>query len=341
MRRLLLLTVFLSLAPGLPAQDLLERASFKHKVRVEGSERWERVAVSPDGTLVAGALDACAGEVKLWDVATGKEVAALAGGKRPPSALVFNADGKRLAAGGDEGVHVWDVGTHKELTTLKAHSGSVTVLTFSPDGKKVGAAGGTQAKVWDVDTGKELASLLYPLHDFGVPGLAFSRDLTTLAAQHHQEIDLWDVATGKARATLSEHRGEVVFLAYSPDDKTLIASSTRYEGRSRKPLGDVKLWDVTTGKERVALKGPFGRVRLAALSPDGKTLALLEHNGFDPDLDLKVVDVATGRQRVIPPVPGCSFVWLGFTAAGKLMVTGVSAEVLTLWEVSLPDGQRR
>jgi WD40 repeat protein len=188
-----------------------------------------------------------------------------------------------------------------------------------------------------VDSGKELASREYPLYDYGMRVLAFSRDLTTLAAPYYQEIDLWDVAAGTARATLSEHRGEVVFLAYSADGKTLIASSTRYEGRSRKALGDVKLWDVATGKERVALKGPFGRVRAAALSPDGTTLALLAQNGLDPKAQLKVVDVATGRQSVLAAPPGCSFLWLGFTAADKLVVTGISAEALKLWEVSPPN----
>jgi WD40 repeat protein len=104
-------------------------------------------------------------------------------------------------------------------------------------------------------------------------------------------------------------------------------------------LGDVKLWDVATGKERVALKGPFGRVRAAALSPNGKTLALLEDNGLDPERVLKLVDVGTGRQSVILAVPGFSFVSLGFTSAGKLMVSGISAEALRLWEVTLPEGE--
>ncbi len=43
-----------------------------------------------------------------------------------------------------------------------------------------------------------------------------------------------------------------------------------------------------------------------------------------------------GKQHVIQVPAGYSFLSAHFTTEGKLLVTGVSADTLRLWEVSLP-----
>jgi WD40 repeat protein len=333
---LLVLTCLLGLAPASPAQELRERATFKGpKFRVN------QTAVSPDGKLFAVAAgDGRGAELKLWDATTGEEVAALGGYSNEPHAVAFSADGKRLAAGGMGWVLVWDVGTRKELAAFKDPREDVHVVAFSADGTRLAAVGWRPVRVWDVDSGKKLASFQHHIALHGGPGLAFSKDLATLAARNYQEIDLWDMATGKERGTLSEHRGEVGWMAFSPDGKTLVASSKRQRGPGFKWQGDVKLWDVATGKERAELPGPFGCVLAGALGPDGKTLALLDQGDIYTAVGLKLVDVATGRQRVVPAVPDCTFRSLGFTAGGQLLVIGTSGEALKLWEVSLPEGGR-
>ena len=123
-------------------------------------------------------------------------------------------------------------------------------------------------------------------------------------------------------------------MIWSADDKTVIASSTRGVGDYKKK-GDVKLWDVASRKERATLPGPFGGIVAMALSADGKTLALLDSPELDVESELKLVDVDTGRQQVLPARPGYSFHSLRFTTQGKLMVVGARADTVRLWEVSL------
>jgi WD40 repeat protein len=241
-------------------------------------------------------------------------------------------------------VLVWDVNSHKARASFKDRPWDTSVLAFNRDGTRLGAVGGKQASLWEVASGKQLASFQHHVSLSGVVGAAFSRDLATFAVRNYQEIDLWDTATGKEKATLSEHGGEVGCMIWSADDRTLIASSTRYEGYEGDECrwkGDVKLWDVASGKERATLPGAFGRITAMALSPDGKTLALLDSPELHAEADLKVVDVETGRQRVLAVPPRCSFLSPHFTTDGKLLVTGASEKTLRLWEVSLPKREAK
>jgi WD40 repeat protein len=310
----------------------MERGAFKGHTFQVG-----RAALSPDGKMLAIA----GRELKLWDVATGKEIVSLAEYTNCPYSLAFSADSKRLASGGLGPVQVWEVAARKEIASFKDLGDQGHVVALNRDGTRVAALGGKQVKLWEVASGKAITSFRHHVPIHGWMGAAFSRNLETLAVQNYQEIDLWDTTAGKEKATLSEHRGEVGCMAWSADDKTLIASSTRYEGKDYKWRGDVKLWDVASGRERATLPGPFGLVRAMALSPDGKTLALLDSPELRAEADLKVVDVETGRQRVLRVPPGCSFLSPDFTPEGKLLVTGTSADALRQWEVSLPkrDGK--
>jgi WD40 repeat protein len=310
----------------------MERGTFKgYRFRVD------LAAFNPDGKLLAaGGGDTRGGDLKLWDVATSKEIASLPQYTNSLYSLAFSADAKRLASGSQEAVQVWDVNTHKQLISFKVHGPGASDVALNRDGTRVAAVCWKQAHLWDVASGKELASFPHHVPISGMLGAAFSGDLATLAAHNYQEIDLWDTATGKEKSTLSEHRGEVGCMAWSADDKTLIASSYRYYGKNFKWKGDVKLWDVALGKERAALPGPFGLVRAIALNPDGKTLALVDASELHAEADLKLVDLHTGQQRVLRAPPACTLLSMHFTTEGKLLVAGTSDNAVRLWEVSLP-----
>src|SRR5262245_66173769 len=71
----------------------------------------------------------------------------------------------------------------------------------------------------------------------------------------------------KERATRKGPKNNIDVLAVSPDGKTLVAGGSYGAG------GELKLWDLTTGKERPGFKGGDQWATGGAFSPDGKTLA--------------------------------------------------------------------
>jgi WD40 repeat protein len=111
-------------------------------------------------------------------------------------------------------------------------------------------------------------------------------------------------------------------LALSPDGKTLAVGN-------RTPTGaaDMRLWDVTTGKEIGPLPGPFNHPAVLAFSPDGRLLATTDSGGR-----VVVWDVAGRKERAGFTWQADSFADLAFSADGKRLAGGGYRDA-RLWDV--------
>jgi WD40 repeat protein len=142
----------------------------------------------------------------------------------------------------------------------------------------------------DITDSKQIRATLRG-HTDKVQAVVFAPNGATVASRTSQgEVKLWDVASAKEYLTLKQP-GRVTDLAFLPDGRTLATSWSELFDKDGKTLtgpyrvkdvkayrGGVKLWDVTTGKERGGLqREPPRCVTEITLSPDGKTLAAEEH----------------------------------------------------------------
>lgn len=316
------------LEPAVSAQEP------KKRVRFEGhTDVVQCVAVSPDGkTIASGGWD---NTIRFWDVASGKQQAVL---KKAAvygvESVAFSPDGKTLASGiGGSGVVLWDVSTHKQRTLWDRVSEYASpFVVFSSSGKML-ASGGMciqEIRLWNLTTGKHTVTL--EGHDvYGIKALAFASDGKTLASVggHDGLVRFWDVSTGKNVRTLKTVNWTPA-AAFSPDAKTLATAT--YVVKSiddRNVVADesIKLWDLPSGKERLALKGHASTVSCMIFSPDGKTLAMAN------DKTIKLWDAGTGRDLATLEGHVDEVRTLAYSNDGKALVSGSKDRTIMLWQV--------
>ncbi len=275
---------------------------------------------SPDGTRLATLWHK--GQVRLWDVGTGKAIRDVALRGMPAegaTGVAYSPNGKLLAVSSWPDVHLCETVTGEEVRRLKAPEINTRRVAFSPDARFLFAGWGNgPVRQWNVSTGVIVRD--YRADDNWVTSLTVSPDSKQLAIGDSKGlVRLWDVSTGGQVRTLGDPSVQVTALAFSPDGKTLAAAQG--------PV--IRLWDMATGKEKGPDEGHVSFVRGVAFSPDGKTLASC-------GIDRRVLlwDATTGKQ--LHRLLGHTFRVdrVAFTPDGKTLVSSCLPTDALFWDVA-------
>jgi WD40 repeat protein len=106
------------------------------------------IGFSPDGKcLVTGSYE---GEVRVWEIASGKPIRLLTGHRGWVFSTFFSPDGAYVVSSGqDATARLWDVQTGQEVRRFTGHSNEIRNVTFSPDGKYIlTASNDGTARLW-------------------------------------------------------------------------------------------------------------------------------------------------------------------------------------------------
>jgi RNA polymerase sigma factor (sigma-70 family) len=308
---------------------------FRHGDVIEG------ISLSDDGrTIVAASRDRT---VRVWDVATGRELRRLPGQEGPGPAgfgslryVAFSPDGKLLATGVSYSgiVRLWDTATWKELRKLQSPDrGWLGHVAFSADGKLVAASANNHCiMLWETDTGRLVHQLDGGEKNTFAGPIAFSPDERMLASGGLTEtLRLWDLKTGKEIRRLRvqppgpkeksdpPHLSGLVEAVVFSHDGLILASAAKD--------APVRLWDVATGKVIRSLPGNRYGAYSLAFAPDGKTLASGEAEGA-----IRVWETATGKEVRRIQAHGAFVSGLAFIHDGKTLITSGDSAI-RLWEV--------
>ena len=282
------------------------------------------VAFSPGGRMLASAgLD---GDVKLWQMPEGIEIATLKPDKEAAkeiavNALAFAPDGKVLASAGSDGiVRFWDPVAAKQVRSLEGHKGQVFCLAFSSDGKKLASGGADRTiRLWDVISGEAIpGGMVRP--GGAVRGVAFGKDGDAIVSIDGP-LRVFAIDPPQERARLNNWT-EVRSLACSPDDQAM-AIGLGY-GQA------ISLWIRTGDKqlERYVLGGHYRGTNALAFSPDSKTLASVGGDG-----QIRVWDLSTRRLLGAAGVDSSAALAVAFSPDGRQVASAGDNQKVLVWDV--------
>jgi WD40 repeat protein len=227
------------------------------------------------------------------------------------STVRLSPDSRLLASSwswaGVDITRVWDVKTGTAVYEVEGREAA-----FSPDGQLLATTLGWAGlvRLWDASSGQPVRDLAPPDVTDWIVALRFSPDGRSLLGGFGGfGIGLWDVESGELRWEEGTHAEGIVAVAFSPDGTTLAVGGLYHETV-------VRMWDLRTRKETLALKGHSNSIRDATFSPDGRKLATASADGT-----IRLRDAGSGRLLltlvVLPETgEGVSEEWIACTPEG-------------------------
>ncbi|KAJ2727023.1 substrate-specific activator of APC-dependent proteolysis [Coemansia sp. Benny D115] len=169
----------------------------------------------------------------------GNSVTTFSAHRQEVCGLRWSPDGSQLASGGNDNLLlVWDArytpvsagrSFRRPLHRLSAHTAAVKALAWSPTQPYLLASGGGTddrcIRMWNTATGAQLSS-----HDTRsqVCGLAWSPDGAELVSTHgysQNHVVVWGYPQMTPLALLAGHTKRVLYLAQSPDGRTIATAA--------------------------------------------------------------------------------------------------------------------
>jgi WD40 repeat protein len=285
------------------------------------------VPVCKDG-VVAFALNPAAAQaitagadqtVKLWDLATSKEIKKLVTVTEPITALAVSRDFSAFAVTAGKTAKVWQIADGKELASI-AHPADVVSVGFSGDKSRlITGAADNLARVWEVATGRLVQTFA---HTGAVRGVAMhpsqplvmtaSTDRT--AAVHSLVLNRIVAASPKAlRAILA-----------TPDSARVIVAGDD---------GVIRVFNAGNGTEERKIGEPTGAMYAIALSKNGQVFAAA---GADKTIRLFTFNDGKEVGTIALPAPVRG---LTFSADAKLLVGVADDRTVTAWGTAFQPGQ--
>ena len=201
------------------------------------------VALSGDARWALSCGDGS--DIRLWNLEKAQCVHLFNGHQDRVFSVAFSDDRKWAVSGGDDRiVRVWDVERGLKASAqsspcvreFRGHAARVNSVTFSRDGLlALSGSGDMSLRLWNV-AGSDC------LREFTGTGLivnavALSAD-SKLALSGGDKLQLWEVDSGRCIRTFGHFEGEITDVAFSSDDKNVVAASSD---------GGVRLWQTESG----------------------------------------------------------------------------------------------
>lgn len=302
-------------------QATLHRTNFSHSILSKTAftttiSSVTAIAFSPDGQwLVTGEE---IGVLRVWQVATGRQLAVYQAHGSWISSIHFSPDGQQFATSSyDQTIRLWQLDLNDRYPVFQGHRNWVRTILWSADGQHlISGSDDFTIRIWDRQTGTCLRTL--EGHANLVRSLALQPEGKLLASgSDDRTVKLWNIETGECIKTLNAHAGMVGLVTFSSEGRTLISVSRDQT---------IKFWDVQMGDctqtIEIALGSPFS----IAINLQKTIIATGSFEGT-----LKLWDLETGRCLQALHCHIGSVLTTVFDPSGRVCATGGDDQTIKLW----------
>jgi serine/threonine protein kinase/WD40 repeat protein/tetratricopeptide (TPR) repeat protein len=304
-------------------------------LRIFDSRHPSEFDFSPDGKTFATGVNqldrSLATPIELWETASGRKLATLAGAFAP---YAFRRDGKVLAAYDNERRFVAiDLSTGGLLWKSPQFPAAFFYekITFSSDARTIfviyhDTQESASIQRLDASTGKELGE---PIESRGWAAAAPDGSSVAIRRVENGEahMDILELPFLRRTASWRATMNRTYYVAFSPDGRSLFVSAPK--GGVLKQNSYVgQVWDARTGKP---VTPPMPSTPFASFSPSGESLVTLTQN-------LTVVrDASSGGARGSGTFSAADD-HLASHPDGRTLLSQLGAGLLRLWQIS-PDAE--
>lgn len=223
------------------------------------------VAVSPNSTFFAAGYKN--GAVRVYEVATGKEVHTFIGHAAGVNDVCFLGDSSVCSASHDTNLSIWDTAKGIRLATLRGHTRGVHGCAADKAGKTiVSVSWDTSVKVWAGKSGK-LQGTLKTIGQRNTPLNCVSfhpEGQLVVVGSWDSTLRIWDTLNLKKVKILRGHKSSVQACAYAPSGRHVVSAALD---------GEVKVWSTRSGTAVGSIIGHHSPVKGLAFTPNGQFLA--------------------------------------------------------------------
>ena len=238
----------------------------------------------------------------------------------------FSRDGALLLTSSQDGTaRLWDVKSQSVIREMPGKDGALAAAKFSPDGRLFALSSGKGKVSIQMTSGAGAPVELDTKANHGQELLDFSPDGSMLAigsmyGQPANVAKVWNTKTGALLHELSEHRGSLTKIAFSPDGTQLATSGHD---------STVRIWSTRTFEQvrEITLPVPATAYRLS-FSPDGERLATAGFGGKSA----AIWELKTGKKMELPFDNPLSVHFLSFSPDGARLVSADETPVAKLWD---------
>jgi WD40 repeat protein len=288
-------------------------------IRLRHGSMVSRLAVSPDGKTLATWTGST---LSLWELPTGKLLRRENLGAGNIFLLIWFNNGKSLALIGDHkyNFYLWDFAN-------PAKPPPVIARPPASGEAKTGVNNEDYARFAVSPDGKLLAA-----------GTAGGNDINRSVQFFEVETGLW-LADQKKPHKITTKRGDISWLSFAPDAKSLLAIS-RETGRRGTRAGQTRsaeshaltVYDVAAAKPLRQFDVPAvmyqGTNRSATMSPDGKTVAIGTEKG-----PIHIFDLSLGKETARMTGHEKGTMCLAFSSDANSLVTGGRDKTVRHWNL--------